>query len=327
MRGESVLRSLLGSLAVAFQRSIFLRDFNNRRKFPGLIQSPTVTHQIDGHFDYGRGVNIGDGCNLIVPPKAELLLGDGCYIGRYVELGPSGSIRIGAQTSIQDRSILIGDVAIGRYCMLSLNVLMTSGTHYFQNAPHLLIRDQDFLVSKDPILSSRHSRTIRVEDDCWLGMNAVVMPGVTVGRGCVVGASAVVTHDIPPYSVAVGAPARVIKSRFDFTPPRSITWRDDRHIPYFYSGFLLSQSERERHGALGGHVADARFSVYLTPTNSIIWLRVRSLSPANSVNLTCGGVSHVLEAQWRDCDFPASDQGPTRFEATAPVVVSAAWLT
>ena len=52
-----------------------------------------------------------------------------------------------------------------------------------------------------------------IEDDVWLGMGVKVMDGVRIGRGAVVGANAVVTKDIPPYSVAVGVPARVIRKR------------------------------------------------------------------------------------------------------------------
>jgi acetyltransferase-like isoleucine patch superfamily enzyme len=52
-----------------------------------------------------------------------------------------------------------------------------------------------------------------IEDDCWLGDGVKVLDGVTIGRGSVIGAGAVVTKDIPPFSVAVGVPARVIKSR------------------------------------------------------------------------------------------------------------------
>lgn len=54
---------------------------------------------------------------------------------------------------------------------------------------------------------------IIIEDDCWLGSGVKVLDGVTIGKGCVIGANSVVTKDIPPYSVAVGAPARVIKKR------------------------------------------------------------------------------------------------------------------
>ena len=54
---------------------------------------------------------------------------------------------------------------------------------------------------------------VTIGNDVWLGRRVIIMPGVTIGDGCVIGAGAVVTKDIPAYSVAVGVPARVIKSR------------------------------------------------------------------------------------------------------------------
>lgn len=53
---------------------------------------------------------------------------------------------------------------------------------------------------------------IFIEDDCWIGGNTVILPGVRIGKGSTIGASSVVTKDIPPYSVAVGSPCRVIKT-------------------------------------------------------------------------------------------------------------------
>lgn len=81
------------------------------------------------------------------------------------------------------------------------------------------------------------SRKIEIGDDCWLGINVVVAPGVVIGRGCVIGANSVVTRNLPPYSVAVGAPARVIRQRLVFTPPRFLRACLADHLPYFYSGF------------------------------------------------------------------------------------------
>ncbi|KPM44131.1 hypothetical protein AK830_g2414 [Neonectria ditissima] len=52
---------------------------------------------------------------------------------------------------------------------------------------------------------------VRIEDDCWIGGGVTILPGVTIGRGCTVGANAIVTKSIPPYSVALGAPAKVVK--------------------------------------------------------------------------------------------------------------------
>lgn len=53
---------------------------------------------------------------------------------------------------------------------------------------------------------------IFIEDDCWIGANVTVLPGVRIGKGCTIGAGSIVTKDIPPFSVAVGAPCRVRKT-------------------------------------------------------------------------------------------------------------------
>lgn len=53
---------------------------------------------------------------------------------------------------------------------------------------------------------------VTIEEDCWIGGGTMIMPGVTIGRGTTVGAGSVVTKNLPPYSVAVGSPAKVIKT-------------------------------------------------------------------------------------------------------------------
>lgn len=68
-----------------------------------------------------------------------------------------------------------------------------------------------------------------LENDVWIGMEAVIMPGVTIGNGAIVGAKAVVTHDVPPYAIVAGNPAKVVKTRFDKrTTARllSVAWWD-----------------------------------------------------------------------------------------------------
>jgi len=57
------------------------------------------------------------------------------------------------------------------------------------------------------------SKGIKIEDDVWIGSNSTVLDGVTIGRGSVIGAGSVVTQDIPPFSVALGVPAKLIKER------------------------------------------------------------------------------------------------------------------
>ena len=68
---------------------------------------------------------------------------------------------------------------------------------------------------RDAIISEQGTRggDITIGEDCWIGINAVISPGVTIGKGAVIGANSVVTNDIPEYSIAVGAPAKVIGNR------------------------------------------------------------------------------------------------------------------
>ncbi|KAN0102571.1 galactoside O-acetyltransferase [Hyaloscypha variabilis] len=56
-----------------------------------------------------------------------------------------------------------------------------------------------------------YAREVTIGNDCWIGGNTVIMPGITIGNGCTIGAGSVVTRDIPPFSVAMGSPARVVK--------------------------------------------------------------------------------------------------------------------
>lgn len=56
------------------------------------------------------------------------------------------------------------------------------------------------------------TKPVTIEDDCWIGVGTTILPGVTIGKGSVIGAGSVVTRDIPPFSVAWGDPARVVKS-------------------------------------------------------------------------------------------------------------------
>jgi hypothetical protein len=86
-------------------------------------------------------------------------------------------------------------------------------------------------------------RPIWVQDDCWLGTNVVVCPGVTIGKGSVVGANSVVTHDVMPYSVVAGSPARMIGRRLEWVPPPSLDPAREVDHPYLLDA-RLRRTER-----------------------------------------------------------------------------------
>lgn len=142
-----------------------------------------------------KGVHIGNQCSLDrnlwlhcggTPEDYAhgfFEMGDDSFIGCNAVIGAGGGIRIGSH------------VRIGQA------VNLHAENHIFSD-PSTLIRDQGVTY-----------RGITIEDDVWIGSKATILDGVTIGKGSVIGAGTVVSHSIPPYSVAVGVPARVVKNR------------------------------------------------------------------------------------------------------------------
>lgn len=128
------------------------------------------------------------------------------YRWSIVELGKGeGSLYIGSNTYIQSGCILnafVGNITIGANCMIAPRCAFTPYQHSLVDTRRPM---------RELPLTSRGD--IVVEDDVWLGLHVCVMDGVTIGQGAVIGAGAVVTKDIPPYAIAGGVPASVIRFR------------------------------------------------------------------------------------------------------------------
>jgi len=135
----------------------------------------------------------------------------------YVQLSNYSTVQksnIGAYTSVGRYSNLT-NVEIGKFCSIARNVTIGATQHYKNHlSTHAFsyIRLFDFVKEDQKI-----AVTTRVGNDVWFGANCVVMPGVSVGDGAIIGASAVVTGDVEPYSIVVGIPAKKIGYRFEET--------------------------------------------------------------------------------------------------------------
>jgi acetyltransferase-like isoleucine patch superfamily enzyme len=151
----------------------------------------------------GRGVEIDP--RAFIARGGPVTLGEQTVIRAGALLLPaSGSIHIGCRSSINQYTVINGQggVEIGRSVMVAAFVSIFAANHSFGN-PVLPILEQG-MDSKGGIV---------IEDDVWVGTHAVILDGVTIGAGSVIGAGAVVTKNVPAFSVVMGVPGRVVRSR------------------------------------------------------------------------------------------------------------------
>jgi acetyltransferase-like isoleucine patch superfamily enzyme len=148
----------------------------------------------------GKGSVVCRRTRMDILPFQSFSIGKNSTIEDFATINNGvGPVQIGDETRIGIGNVVIGPVTIGNHVILAQNIVMSGLNHMYTDI-HVPIHLQP--VTTAPIV---------IEDECWIGANAVITAGVTIGKHSVVAAGAVVTKDIPPYSVAVGNPARVIK--------------------------------------------------------------------------------------------------------------------
>lgn len=148
----------------------------------------------------GTGVTICRRTRMDVLPFQPFTMGDYSTVEDFATVNNGvGAVHIGDNTRIGIGNTVIGPVTIGNNVILAQNVVMSGLNHNYTNI-HIPIYKQ-----------GETTATITIEDDCWIGANAVITAGVTIGKHSVVAGGAVVTKSIPPYSIAAGNPAKIIK--------------------------------------------------------------------------------------------------------------------
>jgi acetyltransferase-like isoleucine patch superfamily enzyme len=137
-------------------------------------------------------------------PQSSIHVGDDTFLHSFSTLAAyGGSIRIGSHCSLNPYSILygLGGLEIGNYVRMAAHVVVIPAQHII-NDPHTPIH-----------FHGSTYKGVKIGNDVWIGAGAVILDGVTIGDGVVIGAGAIVTQDIPEYTIAVGMPAKPIKSR------------------------------------------------------------------------------------------------------------------
>ncbi len=153
------------------------------------------------NIDFGNNLTVGVGLRIDVFLKDDttgLIIGDNVQLNDYVHIGVSEKVTIGNNVLVASKVMII-DHNHGSY-----NSIKSSN-------PESKPAERE-LVSK-PVI---------IEDNVWIGELTSILPGVTIGKGSVIGASSVVINNIPPYSIAVGNPAKVIK-KYNF---KTNTWEN-----------------------------------------------------------------------------------------------------
>jgi acetyltransferase-like isoleucine patch superfamily enzyme len=137
----------------------------------------------EGRLEVGAGTLFEPDVWIVAPGAARVRIGAGTFLNQ--------GVMVAAQRLVE----------IGDHCMLANGCFVSDANHRYDD-PHKPITWQGF----------ESKGATRIGDNCWLGVNVVVTSGVTIGERCVIGADSVVTQDIEGFSVAAGAPARVIRT-------------------------------------------------------------------------------------------------------------------
>ena len=173
---------------------VIMNQVETRPRWFMRLLAPLYQHR-------GKHSVIHCSARMDTPPYRIFSLGDYSVIESFACINNAvGDVIIGDHTRIGLHNTIIGPVDIGSHVNLAQGITVSALNHNFS--------DTNKLIDEQGVSTNQ----VTIEDDVWVGANAVILPGVTIGEHCVVAAGAVVTKDVPPHSLVAGVPAKVIKS-------------------------------------------------------------------------------------------------------------------
>lgn len=201
-----ILAPMPGALGLFLRAKLYPRLLGSSGR--GMVIGRNVVIRHPKRIHVGRGVFIDDNCALDAKGQAEagITIGDGVVIARNTSLScKGGTIRIGDNSNISGNCMLTSETTLS----IGSNVLVAGMTYIVAGGNHGTDRTDIPVIRQECV--SRGG--IMIEDNVWIGANATILDGVTIGRDSIVGAGAVVTQSIPEFAVAVGVPAKIVKMR------------------------------------------------------------------------------------------------------------------
>lgn len=161
--------------------------------------------QYGSHTNIGKRVRILPGTRIYNPDNSEIFIGENSILCSFCKVimtrGKGGKLHIGHDVTLGEYNVVnvFGNVTIGDSVQTADRVSFITNTHNYQDIS-IPIRDQ-----------GGEQYDISIGDGSWLGINATVLAGTTIGRNCVVGANSVVKGNFPDYCVIAGCPGRIVK--------------------------------------------------------------------------------------------------------------------
>lgn len=165
------------------------------------------------HCTFGANTKFGMRARCICEEENSIQIGDHCEINGSLITQDKGRIVIGDHVTIRYETKIgaVNSITIGNNVIISNHVIIYDNNNHPTDVKSRRAICQDF--SNQELWKWKHSvnQPVVIKDDVWIGQGAVILKGVTIGEGSIVGMNAVVTKDVPAYSVAVGNPARIVK--------------------------------------------------------------------------------------------------------------------